>query len=131
MKQDSNEIKIFDWLDGILAAVILVLSLAFYLLLNAKTSSGFGFSEIVFSFMIAIFASLFLVWNKSLMIKNHYLGIIMGIVALVISIYAIYFRYHGPYTLTFSLISVAVILAYLGFTFFKYHSVISNDDIEE
>ena len=113
--------KFYIGLTAIIILVIfLIIPLAFFLLLNSKTGSGFGLKEISFSIVIAIVATLFLLWNKNFMENRPYIGLIIGLVVLVLVEYSLFFRFKGPTTITFAIIIALVVITFLGFFFFKF-----------
>ena len=103
-----------------ISIIFLVIPLTFFFLLSQKTEASFGFIQILFSVVFAIIVTLFLLWLKSFMKNRPYLGLIIGIIILGFSDYGLFFRYKGPYTTTFAIISTLIVLIYLGFYFFKY-----------
>ena len=119
-KEDVKKKFPIEWSTIIVGALFLIIALAFFILLSSKTSRGFGFTEIIFSVVLAVFISLFLHWIKSITVKNAYLGVIIGIITLIIFDYSIFYRYKGPYTITFVLIASLVVLIYLGIHFFRF-----------
>jgi len=104
----------------ILFAVLLVIPLAFYFLLDQQTGAGFGFIEILFSIAVALFSLGFLVWLKFFMKSRPYLGLIIGLIALISLAYSIFLKYKGPYTNTFLIVSSVVVLIYIGIYFIKF-----------
>lgn len=111
---------IFNYTSLILLIVFLIIPLAFFFLLSTKIpEESFGVAEIAFSIIFAVLATAFLVWTKSLEMKNTYLGTIIGIIALGVLDYALFIRYKGPYTTTFAIISSVIVLIFLGINFVK------------
>jgi hypothetical protein len=104
----------------ILAIVMLAIPLAFFALLNSITQSGFGIREILFSLALAAISTTFLVWTKSVIIKNPYLGLAIGIGTLIAFEYGLFIKFKGPYTITFAILTALIIAAYLGFYFIKF-----------
>lgn len=132
-KEVSKNIKTFDIITIVLAVLMLIIPLAFFFLLSQKTSAAFGFSEILFSVAFAIVTTLFLMWTKKMEVRNTYLGLVMGILALVAFEYSLFFKYKGPYTTIFAIITGVIVLAFLIINFFKYrkYEIKNVDDFEE
>ena len=109
---------------------MLIVPLAFFYLLSVKTaqlspgenSYDFGLEEIIFSIIFAFLAVFFLLWLKSFMKTKPYLGIIVGLIALGGFSYSVFFKFKGPYTTTFVIITALIVLSYLGFYFIKYRN---------
>ena len=80
----------------------------------------FGIGEIMFAIAFAALMTGFLLWSKSIIVKNAYLGAIIGILGAVIFGYGFYLQYRGLYSTIFMGITGVVVLAYLGMNFFKY-----------
>lgn len=103
-----------------LYGIMLIILLAFFILLNKATSSGFGIREIIFSIIAALLATSFLVWDKNFMKNRPYLGLLIGFSTLALVEYGLVFRFRGPFTTTFIVISSLVVALYLLIFFFKY-----------
>ncbi len=126
MKKKSIKEKstsLFNLPNIILLVVFLIISLTFFILLNSQQGTGFGFSEIMFSIVFSIITTVFLLWIKTFIQKNSYLGSVVGFIILIVSVYALYLKYTGIYTIIFSIITSIIILVYLGYCFFKALSV--------
>ena len=138
--KEESEKKIFNWAGVILFGVFLLIGIIFYASLsivksgdlanggstgNVALSPGegnfdFGVGEILFALAFAGLMTGFLIWTKSVIAKNAYLGIIIGIAGAVIFGYGFYLQYRGFYSTIFMIVTGAVILGYLGMNFFKY-----------
>lgn len=103
----------------ILFSILLIISLAFFILLNSKNSTGFGLSEIIKSIIFALASALFYRWAKLLMDKNKYMGIIIGILGMASSVYSILLRFRGVYTTTLTALASITILIYLVYHFWR------------
>ncbi len=133
--------KFFNLSAIVLFGIFLIIGIVFYVSLNIVKSGdklgstsrvvtlspdekgknfNFGIEEIIYSVVFALFMSGFLFWAKSIMTKNTFLGIVIGIIGSAIIGYAFYLQYWGPYTAGFMLATGLVVLAYLGMNFFKY-----------
>ena len=117
----------------IIAVIMLIIPLIFFILLDMRTNSGFGLSEILFSIVFSIIVTSFLVWMKSFMIARPYLGGLLGIAAILLTNYSLFLRFTGPYTLTFTIITDLIVVVYLGIYFFKYRQTSSQikEDVED
>ncbi len=137
----ENDRNIFNWAVLILFGVFLLIGITFYVSLNivksGELSNGastgnvalgpgersnfdFGVGKILFSLAFAALMTGFLLWTKSMVTKNAYLGTIIGVIVVVILGYAFYLQYRGTYSTIFMGVTGAVVLAYLGMNFFKY-----------
>ena len=85
-----------------------------------KSEFSFGIKEIIFALSFAFLMTGFLIWTRSIIIKNAYLGGIIGIICSGVLGYAFYLRYRGLYSLVFMIITGAVVISYLGKNFIKY-----------
>ncbi|MEK6844254.1 MAG: hypothetical protein AABX83_02400 [Nanoarchaeota archaeon] len=92
------------------------------------TDFSFGIKEIIFSIVFAFLMVGFLLWVKSVIEKNAYLGIIIGIITTVILSYAFSLRYRGFYSTIFMVIVSLIVLIFLGFNFWKFKK---NEDKDE
>lgn len=99
--------------------IFLGLSEAFFYLLSTKTDATFGFTEIIFGFIVAITITLFLLWIKFIMRSNRHLGAIIGISGTGATIYALRTQFRGPNTTTFLVISLIIALTYIFIHFWK------------
>lgn len=89
----------------------------------------FRFGEIIFAIVFAFLMSGFLLWTKSMISKNAYLGTIIGLIGAGIIGYAFSLKYRGFYSTIFMVATGAVVLVYLGMSFYKYKNV--NEEEEE
>jgi hypothetical protein len=103
-----------------LLIIFLIIPLIFFYLLKSNTGADFSFKEIAWSIAISIVVTAFLIWDKSVIKNRPYLGLIIGIVVLATTSYGITYRFKGPTTTTFLIISAIIILFYLGKFFFRY-----------
>lgn len=85
-----------------------------------KRSFNFGIEEALFALVFAFLITGFLLWVKSMILKNPYLGAGIGIIGIGIMGYGFSLRYWGPYSIVFMIVSGAVAITYLGANFFKY-----------
>ena len=124
----------------ILLIIMFIIPITFFYLLSIKTvqlSPGeenpysFGFPEILFSIAFAFIATAFLLWVKSFMKTSTYLGLIIGLIVLGLFSYSVFFKFKGPYTTTFVIITSLIVLAYLGIYFFRYRKPESKIKFEE
>lgn len=107
----------------LLFAVMLIIPLAFFFLLDQKTGSGFGLVEIFFSLVFAVVTTSFLLWVKSFMMTRPYLGLIIGLVVLIAFEYGLFLRYWGPRTTIFAIIMALVVIVYLGIYFLRFRKM--------
>jgi len=119
MKRGKEPIFKLGITTVILFALMLILSVLFFVLLDFKTGKGFGFSEILFSLILSLFSTAFLLWIKSIMKNNIYLGLWLGLVVLASAEYALFLKYSGQYTTIFGIVSSLIILIYLLKHFYK------------
>mgnify|MGYP001563991516 CR=1 FL=1 len=101
-----------------LGIIMLIISIAFFYLLDKKTGAGFGLSEVLFSVAVTVLITGLMLFAKEVMVRDKYLGGIIGIVILAAGEYSLFFKFKGPYTTTFAIISAIVVLVYLGINFF-------------
>ncbi len=145
-KEDVKE-KLFGVSAAILFGIFLVIGIVFYVSLsivksgdkivstsggvalspNDKKDFSFGLEEIIFAIVFALFIVGFLIWTKSIVTRNAYLGAGIGLIGSVILGYAFYLRYKGPYSTGFMIITGLIVLTYIGMNFFKH----KKDDVEE
>src|SRR3989344_2013975 len=98
VKEDVEESKLFTKVNISLFSVLLIVGLVFYVSLgivksgqtntigtggaafspNEKQDFNFGLEEIIYSLVFAFLMAGFLIWVKSLIGKNAYLGVILG-----------------------------------------------------
>lgn len=126
-REEKSENKFgIDLPTIVLAIIMLIIPITFLYMLSISSTAlfspgyepKFGVSEILFSVAFAILAVLFLRWIKIIIRKNPYLGLIAGIVILSVFEYALFFRFKGPNTIIFAIVTGVVILIYLGIFFF-------------
>ena len=140
VKKEESKEKLFGLNAVILFGIFLIMGIVFYVSLNivksgnnlgttsggvalspeTKNNFGFGLEEIIFSVVFGLFMTGFLLWIKSTIIKNAYLGVIMGISGSVILGYAFYLKYKGHYSTGFMIAAGFVIIVYLGMNFYRY-----------
>ena len=120
MKKEEQGFQFPSKFTIILFCIYLALTLTFFYLLGQKTARGFGLLEIIFSFGISLVVTFLIAWIRGREERNPYLGMILGVVAVFASLYAIFQRYQGPYTLTFATIAALITVGYFVFYFFKY-----------
>lgn len=148
-KEEVRE-RLFGWSAVILFGVFLVIGIVFYVSLSVvksgdnlgKTSGGvtlspdeendfgFGLKEIMFAVVFALFMVGFLLWTRSLIMKNSYLGACVGIIGGIMMGYGFYLRYKGPYSTGFMIATAFVIFAYVGMNFFRYRKENYEEDEE-
>jgi hypothetical protein len=119
MKRGKEPIFKLGLTTAILFALMLILSILFFVLLDFKTEMGFGIPEIIFSTVLAVFSTAFLLWVKSIMKNNIYLGLWLGLIVLASAEYALFLKYSGQYTTIFGIFSALIILIYLFRHFYK------------
>ena len=139
-RKKEIEDKLFSFSFIILFGIFLVIGIVFYVSLSivksgdrpTYTSGGvtlspdenkdfnFGLGEIIFAIVFGLFMAGFLAWAKSIMVKNSYLGAIIGIIGGAILGYAFYLKYKGPYSTGFMTVTGLVVLTYLGMNFYRY-----------
>jgi threonine/homoserine/homoserine lactone efflux protein len=73
----------------------------------------------------------FLIWVKSVIEKNAYLGVIIGFITTVILCYAFSLRYRGPYSIMFMTVVGFIVLVFLGVNFWKFKKNEDKDDDED
>ena len=119
MKRGKEPIFKLGITTAILFALMLILSILFFVLLDFKTEMGFGIPEIIFSTVLAVFSTVFLLWVKSLMKNNIYLGLWLGLIVLASAEYSLFLKFSGQYTTIFGIASSLIILIYLLKHFYK------------
>lgn len=129
--------KFFNRELFILLGIFLVIGIVFFVSLGAldppvfsatgevlfspgESDFSFGIVEILFSVVFGIFMTGFLVWTKSISIKNAYLGVGIGLIGMIVLGYAFYLRFRGPYSTGFMIVTGAIVLFYLGKNFLKF-----------
>lgn len=113
----------------IITLTLLIIAITFFYLLDVITVSqlspgdtnpnAFGTGKVLFAIISTIIAVAFLIWVKNFMKKRPYLGFTIGIIMLAVLEFAIYQKFQGPYTTTFSIIIAIVALAYMTTFFIK------------
>ncbi|MDP4039271.1 MAG: hypothetical protein Q8P57_01700 [Candidatus Pacearchaeota archaeon] len=103
----------------ILGILLLSISIIFFALLNAKTGSGFGFIQIIFSIVLVLAATVILAWVNFTMAKNKHLGLVVGLLIWCAFLYALFIKFRGPNTIVFAVILSLIVLTYLFFHFWK------------
>lgn len=109
-----------DVLAVVLFVVLLLIAIVFFVMLGSFTGEGFGFFEILFALTFAVFVSALLIWCKSIMLRNPYLGASIGVLSVIALGYGFLTQFTGPKSITFMVITSIIILVYLGFYFFRY-----------
>lgn len=150
-KETEEEEGIINWGGAFLFGIFLVIGVVFYVTLgmvkggnelvspSGEVTLGdqaegysFGWKEILFSIAFAFLMTGFLLWTKSTMTKNTYLGAAIGLIGLGIVGYGFSLRYRGPYSTGFMVAAALVTLVYLGMHFFRYFRMNKIDeDVEE
>jgi len=158
MKKEVRKVenKVFNKTGIILFGIFLLIGIAFFVSLSmvksgvgsgtggvvnagpfsvnlSPTNSEFDFKlgEIIFAIVFAFLMSGFLLWTKSMISKNAYLGTIIGLIGAGIIGYAFSLKYRGLYSTIFMISTGAVVLAYLGMSFYKYKNVDEEEEEEE
>jgi hypothetical protein len=119
----------------ILFGLFLIIGVVFYVSLGMVKSGenvalsedeernfSFGIREILTSVVFAFLITGFLLWVKSIMIKNAYLGGVIGIVGGFVMGYGFSRGYWGPYSIGFMIVTGLVVVANLGMNFVKFRS---------
>ena len=119
MKRGKEPIFKLGITTAILFSLMLILSVLFFVLLDFKTNSGFGFSEIIFSLILSLFTTSLLIWIKSIMKTNIYLGLWIGLIVLALAEYSLFLKFSGRYTTIFGISSATIIIIYLLKHFYK------------
>ncbi len=139
MKKEEGKERLFGVSTLILFGTFLIIGIVFYVSLSIIKSEQdisvtngavalspesenfkFGLEETIFALVFGLFMTGFLLWTKSAIKKNAYLGATIGIVSSIMIGYAFYLRYKGPYSTGFMIITSLVILVYIGMNFFRY-----------
>lgn len=94
----------------------------FLFLLDKKLNTGFGVVEILFALGASFLWVAFLNWVKSIIHKNPYLGLIIGLVIVVLLANALFIRYNGPNTMIFSALGALSSVSYLMYLFYNARS---------
>lgn len=107
----------------ILFGIFLVIAVAFFVLLANKKPdiAKFGLSEIFYSLIFAFLMTSFLLWTKSMSIKQAHLGFGTGIAGLIILEYGFWLsKFKGPYSTAFMSLGGIIVLGYLAWNFWKF-----------
>ena len=104
----------------VLFVTFAVISLVFFVLKNSVVGAGFGYVEILFSLAFGAFITGFLLWCRSVILRNPYLGLIIGIAGIIAMIYGFRLKYTGSYSIGFLVLTSLIGIVYLGFNFLKY-----------
>lgn len=150
LKGEERDEKLLDRSVIILFVVFLVIGIVFYVSLSiiksgdSRSGTGgavliegekgkfsFGIEEILFSLVFAFLMVGFLLWTKSISIKNSYLGGCIGLLGLGILVYAFYLRYRGPYSSVFMITTGLVVVVYLVMNFLKYKKGEDKEQFDE
>ena len=118
-KEESPLAFIFNRATFILLLIFLIIPIAFFILSASQGKTSFGLGEIVFSIVFSFLVTTFLLWIKSRMFVNPYLGAIIGLVALAALEYSLFLVYEGTYTTIFATATALIVLIYIGIIFFK------------
>lgn len=110
-------ISVSSW---ILFIILLAVASAFFVLLSYKTGRAFGLLTVVYIFLFGFVGTWFLAWIKHITYKNSYLGLIIGVLGILVAIYALSYQYRGPYTLVFIIITSIIALVHIGLYFWKF-----------
>lgn len=113
-------ISFFNLQNLILFAVFLIISAAFFWRLDSVLGVGFGFKEIIYSIVIGILITTFLIWIKSITKKSSYLGLSIGFMVLITFIVSVRTKYVGPNTTVFIIIFTLAFGGHIAWTFLKY-----------
>lgn len=152
-EEKQNEKKILNKTGVLLFGIFLLIGISFFILLSVVKSGNSGgtggvvngetglspensefdfrLGEVIFAIIFAFLMSGFLLWTKSMISKNAYLGVIIGLVGAGIIGYAFSLRYRGFYSTLFMVVTGAVILGYLGMSFYKYKNADEKEENEE
>lgn len=118
MKKEKH--FLFNYVSLGLMLVFLIIPIMFFFLLSTKVpEETFGIAEIFYSIIFSVLITAFLMWEKSVAMKNPYLGTIIGIIALSVFEYSLFLKYSGTYTTIFAGISSLIVLGFLGYNFYK------------
>lgn len=121
--QDKQNHPIVSITTIILAVVYVVLVMLFFFLLHSKTDAAFGLVEVGFAIISGIILALLLQWNRSIIKKNPYLGLVAGIFVIVTLVYALFLPYSGPYTTAFATVGSSIAIFYFVYCFFRYRKL--------
>jgi|GEM_PF-3405346 len=120
MKKGKERHFLFNYTSLILLITFLIIPLSFFFLLSLKViGEEFGLTEIFISIILSVLMTAFLSWNKSLTLRNPYLGTLLGLIVLGFLEYALFMKYQGPYTTTYAIISGLIVLGFLTINFNK------------
>ena len=118
--KEGSEPRKIDFWALMLFVILLLIAIVFLVMLGSFTGEGFGFFEILYAVVFAVFVTALLVWCKSIMLRNPYLGASMGVLSVIALGYGFSTQFVGPKSIAFMIITTIIILVYLGFYFFKY-----------
>lgn len=151
VKKEESKERLFGKSIFILFGIFLMIGIVFYVSLSAVKSGNnvggasggvtlspdenknfnLGVGEIIFSIVFALFMTGFLLWVKSLIVKNAYLGSVIGLVGSVILGYGFYLKYRGPYSIGFMIVVSGVVLVYVGMNFWRFKNENYQDGEED
>ena len=139
MKKEEGKERLLSISTLILFGTFLLIGIVFYVSLSIVKSGQdigvtngavalspgsenfkFGLEETIFALVFGLFITGFLLWIKSAIKKNIYLGATMGIIGSIMIGYAFYLKYKGSYSTGFMVVTSLVILVYIGMNFFRY-----------
>ena len=122
LKKDESDgkLKRLDVLSIIYFFVFSGVAIVFFYLQKRINDANFGFVEWIFVIVFAVFVTWFLIWIKSVIYRNPYLGVSIGLLVMIAMAYGFSVRYYGKYTYTFMFVVGVLIIFYLGIYFFKY-----------
>lgn len=120
---ELRQSSFFNWITVLLFVFFLVLTIIFSFLLNQQTGNGFGITVILFDLGLTVVITLALTWVRSVMITNPYLGLAIAALGLLASIYSLFLKYQGPYTIAFASIAAVAVVIYTVVYFFKYRAL--------
>lgn len=110
VEEDSKQALNFTTI--VAGIILLILSETFFYLLSSKTGAPFGLTQMLFALMLSIVITLLLLWIRWIMFSDKYMGIFISIIATAGMYYGLTRKYSGPYTTTFGLLGVVLILGY-------------------
>src|SRR3989344_9425494 len=110
--EGSDQKQVLNFTTVVAGIILLVLSESFLYILSSKTGASFGLKQMFFALTLAIVITLFLLWIRWIMFSNKYMGIFISLIATAGMYYGLTRKYSGPYTTTFGIIGVVLILGY-------------------
>lgn len=149
MKKEEGQAIRFYFENFILFGIFFIIAIIFFASLNivnpplldetgkvilsreGKDNFNLGIVEILISIAFAFLTTGFLLWIKSIMRKNEYLGAIIGALITFVFGYAFSLRYRGYYSTGFIIVVGAVVFVYLCMNFFRYKNIRSNKAMKE